>query len=171
MKKNWLWDTSLNEKEVKQILKDENNPRFLAYAEKLLARSNNTKEVFSLIKKKSFCRKWYGIKKRLVKDKWARDKVVFWQVIYDSVKDQLSRKGVKIRKEAKHETSVVCKDLAEQIRKIRLSFGYTQKDIAKQLGVVQQYVSKVESGKENVSIDKLIGLASIYNKKLSIKLK
>ena len=171
MKKNWLWDTSLNEREVKQILKDENNPRFLAYAEKLLARSNNTKEVFSLIKKKSFCRKWYEIKKRLVKDKWAKSKVVFWQVIYDSVKSQLNRRGIKIRKETKHATSVVYKDLAEQIKKIRLSFGYTQKDIAKQLGVVQQYVSKVESGKENVSIDKLTKIASIYNRKLNIKLK
>jgi len=171
MKKNWLWDTSLDEKQVKKILKDENNPKFVVYAEKLLSRSNNAKKIFSLIEKKSFCRKWYKIKKRLNKNKWAKDKVVFWQVIYDSVKDQLKRKGVKIREELKYTIPVVRKDLAEQIRKIRTSLGYTQKEIARQLGVAQQYISKVESGKEAISIGKLIALASMYNKKIIIKLK
>ena len=171
MKKYWLWDTSLDEKEVRKILKDENNPKFAAYAEKLLARSSNAKEVFALIEEKSFCRKWFKIKKRLTKDKWAQGKVVFWQVIYDSVKDRLKRKGVKIREELTYTVPAVRKDLARQIRKIRTSLGYTQKEIAKQLGVAQQYISKIESGKENVSIGKLVGLASIYNKKIIIKLK
>lgn len=171
MNKHWLWDTSLNKKEVKKILKDENNPKFVAYAEKLLARSSNAKEVFSLVEKKSFCRKWHKIKKRLNKDKWARSKVVFWQVIYDSVKDRLKRKGVKIRKELIHKAPAVRQDLAKQIRKLRTSLGYTQKEVAKQLGVAQQYISKIESGKENVSIGKLVGLASIFNKKIMIKLK
>jgi len=171
MKKNWLWDTKLTEKEAKNILKNESNPRFVIIAEKLLSRSNNAKEVFSLIEKKSFCRKWYGIKKRLSKDKWAKNKMIFWQVIYDSLKDRLRLKGIKIRRVRKRAVPVVRKDLATQITKIRISLGYTQKDIAKQLGVVQQYISKIESGKEGISIDKLVGLASIYNKKLSIKLK
>ena len=171
MNKNWLWDTSLNEKEVKNILKDKNSPKFTAYAEKLLSRSNNVKEVFSLIDKKSFCEKWYVIKKRLNRDKWAKNKVIFWQVIYDSVKDQLQHKGIKIRKELKYTVPAIRQDLARQIKKIRASLGYTQKDVAKQLGVAQQYISKIESGKENVSIDKLAGLASLYNKKIVIKLK
>ena len=171
MNKNWLWDTSLNEKEVRKILTDENDPRFVTYAEKLLSRSNNAKEVFSLIEKKSFCRKWYVVKKRLAKDKWTKNKVVYWQVIYDNVKDQLKNKGFKIRKELKRTIPAVRKDLAEQIRKIRISFGYTQKDVAKQLGVAQQYISKIESGKENISIGKLVGLASLYNKKIVVKLK
>ena len=170
MKKNWLWDTSLNEKEVARILKDENNPKFSVYAEKLLARSNNVKEVFSLIEKKSFCRKWHAIKKRLIKDKWAKSKAVFWQVIYDNLKNQLKQKGVKIRKEPAYTAPAIRKDLAIQIKKIRMSLGYTQKEIAGQLGVAQQYISRIESGKENVSISKLAGLASMFNKKVVIKL-
>lgn len=171
MKKNWLWDTSLNETEVRQILNDEDNPKFISYAEKLLSRSNDIKEVFSLIDKKSFCRKWFRIKKRLNKDKWAKNKVIFWQVIYDSVKDQLQRKGIKIRKEQKKTTPVVRNDIAAQIKKIRKSLGYTQKDAATQLGVAQQYISKIESGNENISLEKLVAIASLYNKKVSIKLK
>lgn len=171
MNKNWLWDTSLDKKEVRKILTDENDPKFVIYAEKLLSRSNNAKEVFSLIEKKAFCRKWYGIKKRLNKDRWAKNKVVYWQVIYDNVKDQLKHKGFKIRKELKRTLPVVRKDLARQIKKIRISLGYTQKEVAKQLGVAQQYISKIESGKENVSIGKLAGLASLYNKKIVVKLK
>ena len=171
MKKNWLWDTSLNEREVRQILKDENHPKFAAYMEKLLSRTNNAKEVFSLIEKRSFCRKWPKVKKRLVKDKWARNKVVFWQVLYDRLKEQLKHKGIRIREEYKYTIPVVRKDIAKQIKKIRTSLGYTQQDIAKQLGVVQQYISKIESGKENISIDTLVRLSSIYNKKINIKLK
>ncbi|MBL7157074.1 MAG: helix-turn-helix transcriptional regulator [Candidatus Omnitrophica bacterium] len=170
MIKNWLWDTSLNEKEVRAILRDENNPKFLFYAEKLLSRSNNAKQVFSLIDKKSFCKKWYGIKKRLIKDKWAKNKAIYWQVIYDNLKRELQGKGIKIRKAGRYNIPAVHKDLVKQVKKIRVSLGYTQKDIAKQLGVVQQYISKIESGKENISIDNLARLASIYNKKLSIKL-
>jgi len=171
MNKNWLWDTSLDEKEVKQILINENDPKFIPYAEKLLSRSNDAKKVFSLIDKKTFCRKWFSIKKRLSKDKWAKSKVVFWQVIYNNVKEQFKNKGFKIRESHKHTIPVVRKDIAQQIKKIRVSLGYTQEDIAKQLGVVQQYISKVESGKEGISIDKLIEIASIYNKKISIKLR
>jgi DNA-binding XRE family transcriptional regulator len=171
MKKNWLWDISLNEKDVKKILKEENNPRFITYTEKLLSRSNNVKEVFSLIDKKAFSRKWPTIKKRLSKDKWAKNKVIFWQIIYDNIKDQLQHRGIKIRKEFKYTVPVIHRDLARQIKKIRKTFGYTQKEVAKQLGVAQQYISKIESGKENISINKLAKLAAIYNKKILIKLK
>jgi len=45
--------------------------------------------------------------------------------------------------------------LSQQIGNIRIKLGYTQEDIAKKLGTVQQYISKIENGHENLSIDTL----------------
>jgi len=61
--------------------------------------------------------------------------------------------------------------LAQQIKDIRIKLGYTQRDTAKKLGVIQQYISKIETGRENISLDTLKRIADVYNKKLVIELK
>ena len=85
MKTNWLWDSRLTVKQVKQVFKDENHPKFEMYAEKLLARVSNPKIVFKLIDKVSFCKKWPAVKKRMIKDRWLKDKIFLWQTIYESI--------------------------------------------------------------------------------------
>lgn len=82
MRTHWLWDTRLSEKEVRKILKDENNPRFYIYAEKLFSRISDPQIAFEYVSEKTFCRKWPVIKMRIQKDAWAKVKVDFWQSIY-----------------------------------------------------------------------------------------
>jgi len=61
--------------------------------------------------------------------------------------------------------------LAQQIRGIRIKSGYTQGDLAKKLGTVQQYISKIENGYENLTVDTLTRIADVLGKGLVIKLK
>jgi len=170
MHANWLWDSRISQKEVKRILRDTENPRFVIYAEKMLSRVSNPATVFSLIGKVDFCKKWPAIKKRMVKNKWAHSKAIFWQTAYDRLLERFQQEGVKIRKIQARAVPLPRAQLARQIRDIRKKLGYTQTDFAKKLGVIQQYISKIETGRENVSIDTLKRIAKALGRKLTIKL-
>lgn len=171
MKTNWLWDSRITEKEAREILKDADNPKFDIYAEKLFSRVNDPKMVFTLVDKITFCRKWPVIKKRLRKNRWLKERVLYWQTIYDRVKFQLKAQGIKIRIPEKIKIPQERLSVAEQIKNIRTKQGYSQKDLAAKLHVIQQYISKIESGKENLSIDALVRISSILGKRVSILLK
>ena len=171
IKTNWLWDSRLSEAEAGKILKHENDPRFDLYAEKLFSRVNDPKIVFSLIDKITFCQKWPHIKKRMKKDRWLEDKVAFWQTLYERVHENLKKQGVKIRQPLEEKISPERIKLARQMRKIRIRLGYTQRDIAEKLGVIQQQISKIETGRENLSVDALKRVADAFGKRLTIQFK
>lgn len=170
MKTNWLWDTSLGENEVREILKQENHPKFNIYAEKLFSRVSDPGIVFNIIDKKTFCQKWPIIKKRLRRDRWIRDRIIFWQTIYERIYAELKKQGVKIREPIKVLISPERIKIAQQIRNIRIKLGYTQRDLAKKLGVIQQFISRIETGMENVSIDTLKKITKVLGCNLTIKL-
>lgn len=170
MKTNWLWDSTINEREVKGILGDENHPKFYIYAEKLFSRISDPSIAFTFVDKKIFCSKWPGIKKRLKKDSWARNKVIFWQTMYEHIYKEFKKQGIKIREHAEVKIPQERKKIAKQIRTVREKLGYTQKDLAKRLGVIQQYISKIETGMENVSIDTLRRIANALGRKLTVRL-
>jgi len=171
MKTNWLWDSRLGESEVRKILKDMSNPKFDIYAEKLFSRVSDPKIAFSIIDKITFCKKWPTIKKRMRKDSWLKDRVIFWQTIFERVHEGLKGRGIKLREPQEFKISPERMKLAQQIRDIRIKLGYTQEDIAKKLGTAQQYVSKIENGHENFSMDTLARIADVFKKGLVIKLK
>ena len=171
MEFNWLWDSRLSKKEVAEILKDETNPRFDLYAEKLLSRLNRPKEVFPLLNPSAFCRKWPAIKRRMSRDRWLTHRVTFWQTIYEAVKKRLGEQGVRLRPRVKESIPLQRRLISEQIRKIRMEKGYHQKDLAARLGVIQQYISRLESGRENFSVDVLSRIAQALGKELQVKLK
>lgn len=171
MKINWLWDSRLSEEKVKKILKDENHPKFDIYAERLFSRVSDPKMVFKIVDKVTFCKKWPSIKRRVRKDRWLKDRVIFWQTIYERVQERLKMGGIKIREPQQEEVPPERVELAQQIRNIRIRLGYTQKELAKKLGVIQQYISKIESGRENVSVDTLKRIADVLSKRLVIKLR
>lgn len=171
MKINWLWDSRLSEAEVRKILKKENHPKFDIYAERLFSRVSDPKIAFNMIGKITFCRKWPGIKKRIAKDQWLKDKAAFWQTIYERVYEKMKEEGIKIRQPRDEKIPQERMNLAKQIKNIRIKLGYTQKDIAGKLGVIQQYISKIENGHENLSVDTLKRIADVFGKRMIVKLK
>ena len=170
MKRNWLWDSRLSVEEAENILKDRSDPRFDYFAEKLISR-DSPKVVFDLMSEESFCRRWPQIKKRMRKNQWAKQRVDFWDVIYKRVYERLKEKGIMIRRPERVDVSRERMEVSSQIRKIRKSTGLTQKDVADRLGVIQQYISKIETGHENISIDSLKRIADVLDKKLIVRLR
>ena len=154
MKINWLWDTTLNKARVKKILHNERDPRFYIYAEKLFSRVGDPKEAFSYVSKEAFCRQWPVVRKRIAKDAWARERAGFWQGIYEQT---LSIPPERL-------------SVAQRIKELRVQMGYTQKEMAKRLGVIQQYVSRLEAGRENLTLDTLKRIAQVFDKDLIVQL-
>ncbi|MCK5706657.1 MAG: helix-turn-helix transcriptional regulator [Candidatus Aureabacteria bacterium] len=105
----------------------------------------------------------------MIKDRWLKDKIFLWQTIYESILEQLKIEGIKLRQPSKIKLSYQIRDVAKQIRDTRMKAGLKQVDLAKKLGVIQQYISKIETGRENCSIETLKQIADALNKNLTIK--
>ena len=161
MKTNWLWDTRLSETKVKNILKNERNPRFYIYAEKLFSRISDPQIAFSYIPKEVFCQHWPVIKQRINKDAWNKSRAEVWQKTYNRISIQLDVHGNALSERM---------SIAQQIKDVRLQLGYTQEQMAERLGVIQQFISKLETGRENLTIDTLRRIADVFEKKLTIRL-
>ncbi len=151
MKTNWLWDTKLKEGRAREILSDERDPRFFIYAAKLLARVSDPVEVLSWIDRDVFDRNWSLIRSRMVKDTWARTAVARW--------DRFHKQAIPSERF----------DVARQIRESRALLGLNQKEFARKMGVIQQYVSNLETGRENVTLDTLRKIAGVLEKKVIIR--
>ena len=171
MKMNWLSDSRLNEEEVKKILKDPHHPKFDFYGEKLLSRVSDARIVFDWMEEGVFCQKWPWIKKRMKKDQWLKERVIFWQTIYDRLLEKWQEQGIRIRKTLEEKVPPERARLAQQIRAIRTRMRLTQRQMAEKLGVIQQYISKIERGHENVSVDTLRRIAQALGKRVVIQLR
>ena len=60
-------------------------------------------------------------------------------------------------------------DIALQIARYRQAKGITQKELAKQIDSNQAVVSRIETGQENLSLDKLARIAHALGLKVELK--
>jgi len=157
MPKAWQWDVGRSDEEIRQVLKNPKHPSFLYYASLLLARTNVPKEVFGeYLGVKDFCVQWQKIKRRMRKDQLNLDRIQFWEAIYHHLKKGLKADGVVLRQPSRlpRQDSLRAR-VGKRVREIRLSRKITQAGLARGAGLTQQFVSKIEKGTENVSLDTL----------------
>ncbi|MFH0772493.1 MAG: helix-turn-helix transcriptional regulator [Candidatus Omnitrophota bacterium] len=159
-----FWDKKTSKDEVKKILSDELNPRFIGFASLLLARSNKPKNIFNdYLSKELFAKNWLKIKRRMRENKWNERRIIFWDEIYKAVRKD---PAIKILKEAKKrpldmdpEIKIIC----NQIKDTRNKIGLTQTELAEKTGLSQQTISFVEQGYVNISIRTLKKIADALN--------
>jgi len=169
MKKDWLWDRKLGIAEAKKILGNPQHKEFIYIAALLFARKNEPEVVFKeYIKPLLFCRYWPKIKKQMRRDKWNEQRIIFWQAIYEKLLEKCQKKGIRFRKETKAVRDNLCREIGEEIRRIRKEKGLFQKELAEKLKVSQQLVSRIERGKENVSLITLKNIARVLDRKIKI---
>ena len=165
MSKSWQWDMGRSDKEIRNILKNPEHPSFIHYAALLLARTNVPKEVFEeYVSKLIFCSYWPAIKRRMRKDEFNRERLHFWEEIYRHLKEDMQAKGIKLRQplRLKVEDSLKSK-IGKRIREVRRSKKMTQADVEQGTGLTQQFLSKIEQGTENVSLDTLERIQKFFN--------
>ena len=174
MKSNWLWDRKTSVNEVKKILRNPKNEKFLKFAALLLSRENSPKEVFTkYLKPINFCRNWRLIKKVMRKDNWNEPRIEFWQAIYEKLLEKYRRKKIQINGFEKEVKPIdeLCQAVGGKIENIRKQKGFTQKQLAKKMKVSQQLISRAESGRENISLITLKKIVSSLDSEISIDIK
>ena len=169
MNSGWLWDRKISDAGAKKIMKDTGSKEFVPLAALLLSRNNDPKDVFRhYLDPLVFCRQWAAIKRRMRKDKWSEPRIVFWQAIYENLSDKYRKKGIIFRGEVPQVKEPLCYTTGKQISDIRREQGLSQKEMAKKIGISQQLISRIEKGRENVSVSTLANMARALNKKVKI---
>ena len=169
MNRDWLWDRKISIKEAKKVLKDPEHKNFISLAALLLARKNQPQQIFKeYIDPVVFCTYWAKIKKSMRNDKWNSQRIIFWQAIYEKVRDRYKKKGFRFREKKDIVVNDLCKGAGEQIRNARKEQKLSQDELAKKLGVSQQLISHIEKGRENVSLITLANILKALDKKLVI---
>jgi len=151
---DWRWDRKISGKQAIKILSDPEHPRFIGLASLLLSRKNDPREVFRrYIKPKVFCRYWALIKSRMRKDDWNNPRIEFWQAVYEKLSEKFRAKGTNISLKAKPALiNEFCLEIGKMLEKLRKEKKLTQEMLSKKLNVSQQMISRIESGRENVSL-------------------
>lgn len=169
MKNNWLWDIKIPDKEVKAILKTPKDKDFSRFAALLLARNNQPQKVFKeYLDPLLFCQYWQAIKRQMRNDKWSEPRIIFWQAIYEQLKEKYEKNGLVFKKENLPAKSSLCEEIGKKIIAIRHEQNLSQKELAEKIGISQQLVSRIEKGRENVSLSTLTNLARALGKKIEI---
>lgn len=152
--KDWLWDRRISEKRARRILKRPMHPKFISLSSLLLSRKNSPQEIFkAYLRAEDFCRHWRQIKRNMRKDNWNNPRIEFWQAVYEKLIDKYRARGVDIFLKIKRkDADEFCLEAGNKIKALRKQKGFSQKIFAKKLNISQQMVSRIESGRENVSL-------------------
>lgn len=171
MKRDWLWDKKISERQAAKILSNAAHPEFVSLSSLLLARKNNPREIFrEYLKPEDFCRNWARIKRRMRKDAWNNPRIEFWQAVYERLLEKYRAKGVDIfRKGEEKVVDDFCLWVGEKIKLLRKQRNLTQEMLAKRLSISQQMISRVESGRENISLLTLKRIIDELGVKISIE--
>lgn len=165
----WLWDRKTTDARARKILKKPGSEEFITFAALLLARKNNPKEILKqYLDPLVFCKYWASIKRRMRQDDWNSTRIVYWQAIYEHLIEKYRKKGVIFRREAPLVKEPLCRETGRQISDIRREQGLSQKNLAKKMNISQQIISRVEKGRENISLITLSNIARALDKKVEI---
>ena len=155
LRNDWLWDRKMTVNQARSVLKNPQGEHFLSIAAILFARKNTPREVFKYyLKPLDFLQNWQKIKRQMRKDEWNSPRIEYWQAIYEVIKEKYDKKGVSFKKEtvALGKQDSFYKSIADKIKSARAGKGLTQGELAGKLKISQQIISRIEKGRENISL-------------------
>lgn len=156
MKVSWLWDRDISDEEIKKIFSNIEDLQYIPLAALLLSRTNSAQDVFKeYIKQKEFFLLWSRIKRQMRKNSWNDPRIEYWQAIYDTLKKKPEFIELRPPKEFVEAPLPIYREIGTKIREARQRSGLTQQKLAEKLNISQQIISRIESGKQNVSVKTL----------------
>ncbi|MFA5168114.1 MAG: helix-turn-helix transcriptional regulator [Candidatus Omnitrophota bacterium] len=166
--KSWLWNVKTTDAEARKILADPEHPAFQVYAARRLATANLPREVFrDYLKKEDFLKSWPVIKRQMRTDSRNRDRIIFWQGVYEYLIKDLKAKGTPfVRPKALARIDPGRQKTGQGIRDQRRLRKMTQAELAQKTGLTQQHIAKIEKGvtcprpQTMEKIEKALGVSS-----------
>ena len=89
------------------------------------------------------------------------------QAIYEKLSEKYRRQGIVFKKEALAREPL-CVETGQEIAGMRRSLGLSQKEFAANMGVSQQLISRIEKGKENISLITLVNISRALGKRVRV---
>ena len=166
-----MWDRNISKKQAIKILCSPAHPRFISLSSLLLSRKNTPREVFRYyIKPEEFCRYWPMIKRGMRKDVWNNPRIEFWQAVYEKLLERYRAKGTDVFSKGRRKPiNEFCFEIGQRLKALRKENRLTQEMLSKKLNVSQQMISKIESGRENISLLTLKRVTEELGAKVSIQ--
>ena len=170
MVENIFWDRKISVKEARNILKDDLNKKFFDIAAILFARTNEPKKVFSqYMNKIIFCKNWQTIKRKMRKNKWNDNRIIYWDTVYKVMIRGIDKTKIEKKEKTKNKAKLETLEIGTTIKKARKRLKWTQKKLSNETGLSQQTISSIENGNLNFSIDTLIRVVKTLRLKISIQ--
>jgi transcriptional regulator with XRE-family HTH domain len=82
---------------------------------------------------------------------------------------KLSKKKNKIKFQMSRKDRETLQKIAHKITELRQIEAITQEELAKRMKTTQSVISRIESGKQNITIDYIQKIASALGRKISLK--
>ncbi len=103
-------------------------------------------------------------------DKWNGQRIDFWQAIHQKLMEKYRQKGISIIKEPENiPVNEFCAIIGKNLKELREQNNLTQSQLAEKLEISQQLISRIEKGRENISILTLKKIVEHLGKRLEIK--
>ena len=154
----YFWDLNQTAlKETKKILRDPRHPKFIPRIVTFLSRCDKPKELFSVIAKKKFIEIWPKIRVYWMRRERLSNFRDWWQTIYEQLLEEYK---LRIRK-TKGRPPVFFQKLGRVLREARIKKGLSQKELALHIGMRQPDISRIEEGKENITLYTLLRLCKV----------
>lgn len=172
MKNNWLWDRDITEEKAKRILSNDKHPEFTRTASLLLSRNNEPSRVFGdYLSHELFYMNWNAIKKAMRRNKWDDQRIIFWQAVYEKLAREYKSRGFSVRRPARKPSDPVCARIGARLVEERKKKYLTQSALAKRIGISQQMLSRIETGRANLSMSTIQKIADKLGFKVEVELK
>ncbi|MDP8247280.1 MAG: helix-turn-helix transcriptional regulator [Candidatus Tritonobacter lacicola] len=153
----YFWSMSDNAlEETGKIIREPSHPYFRDRAITLLSRCDEPDELFEIIPKETFRQEWPAIKRAWRKKGVGLDYLSWWDAIYANLIRAGAAGGKRLASSSRSE---YMRFIGEQIKKARLSRGWTQKELADRIGAAQRNISAMETGKSNMTMATFVKVA------------
>ena len=154
----YFWDLNRGSlRETEKILKNPRHPRFSAKMVTFLSRCDKPRELYTVLPKKKFIESWPKIRSYWMKIDRRSTFRDWWQTIYEELLGESRKK----RQRVIGKTPAFFSKLGIQVRQARIRKGLSQEQLALTIGMKQPDVSKIEEGKNNMTLNTLMRLCKI----------
>ncbi len=172
MKKDWLWDKNIPDKKIKTALSSDTHPEFVRISALLLSRNNEPAKVFkNYLDPLLFYKNWNAVKKEMRRNKWDDQRTIFWQAVYEKIAQEYKGRGVAVRNAVKKAADPVCARIGNRLIEERNKKRLTQSALAKKIGISQQMLSRIETGRANLSMSTIQKIADKLGYRVEVELK
>lgn len=174
-----IWSYSgLEDEELRQILSNPEHEEFVHLAARLLESSLEIEQVFDYIDKEDFIQHYSRIRKSMGNGAQAKRHKKFWDRMANQGCKQISGEPAekspaekrKEKVEADYASESALK-IGRRIRKLRKKDDLSQQELAERLGISKSEISRIENGKQNLSLERLQRVLNALGHKVHLQIK